>query len=107
MIQTAFVDMENMFDLLDEKEDVKDIPNAPPLNAVGGEIEFRDVHFAYEAVRPILKGISFKVPPGQTVAIIGHTGSGKSTILRLIFRFYDIQSGAILFDGQNISEVIC
>ncbi|XP_055350507.1 ATP-binding cassette sub-family B member 6-like isoform X2 [Paramacrobiotus metropolitanus] len=105
MIQTAFVDMENMFDLLNEKEEVKDLPGAPMLNTVGGEIEFRDVYFAYEPARPILKGISFKVPAGKTVALVGHTGSGKSTVIRLMFRFYDVQRGAILFDGQDISKV--
>ncbi|GAU99217.1 hypothetical protein RvY_10249 [Ramazzottius varieornatus] len=105
MIQSAFVDMENMFDLLDEKEEVKDLVNAPPLNTIGGEIEFRNVHFAYEPIRPILKGISFKVPAGHTVALVGQTGSGKSTIIRLLFRFYDVQSGEILFDGQDISKI--
>ena len=105
MIQRSFVDMENMFDLLDEKDEVKDLVNAQPLNTVGGEIEFRNVHFAYEPVRPILKGISFKVPAGHTVALVGPTGSGKSTVIRLLFRFYDIQGGEILFDGQDISKV--
>ncbi|OWA52060.1 ATP-binding cassette sub-family B member 6, mitochondrial [Hypsibius exemplaris] len=105
MIQMSFVDMENMFDLLDQKEEVVDLPNAPALKSKGGEIEFRDVFFAYETARPILKGVSFKVPAGHTVALVGQTGSGKSTILRLLFRFYDVQSGQILFDGQDITKV--
>ncbi|OWA52059.1 ATP-binding cassette sub-family B member 6, mitochondrial [Hypsibius exemplaris] len=105
MIQTAFVDMENMFDLLAETAEVKDEPDAGALHPVGGEIELRNVSFSYEIARPILKGISFKVPAGHTIALVGHTGSGKSTIIRLLFRLYDIQSGEILFDGQDISKI--
>ena len=70
-----------------------------------GTVEFRDVHFAYDPDRPILKGISFEVPAGKTVAIVGPSGAGKSTISRLLFRFYDIQQGAILIDGQDIRDV--
>ena len=97
--------MENMFDLLAESAEVKDEPNAPALGPIGGEIELRNVFFSYDMARPILKGISFKVPAGHTIALVGHTGSGKSTIIRLLFRLYDIQSGEILFDGQDISKV--
>ncbi|GFY68249.1 ATP-binding cassette sub-family B member 6, mitochondrial [Trichonephila inaurata madagascariensis] len=105
MIQTAFVDMENMFSLLDAKPEIIDKPNALPLKIGDGRIEFRNVNFSYVPERQILKNVSFVVPPGRTVALVGPTGSGKSTITRLLFRFYDIPSGEILIDGQNISEV--
>ncbi|KAH3715868.1 ATP-binding cassette sub-family B member 6-like [Dreissena polymorpha] len=105
MIQQAFVDMENMFELLETGMDVKDDPDARDMQIQGGCIEFKDVQFKYEPTKPILKGISFRVPAGQTFALVGHSGSGKSTIIRLLFRFYDIESGAILIDGQDISKV--
>jgi ABC-type transport system involved in Fe-S cluster assembly fused permease/ATPase subunit len=67
-----------------------------------GAIAFKDVHFAYDPARPILKGISFEVPAGKTVAIVGPSGAGKSTISRLLYRFYDVQQGAITIDGQDV-----
>src|SRR5690606_26810553 len=70
-----------------------------------GRVEFRDVHFAYDPDRPILKGISFEIPAGRTVAVVGPSGAGKSTLSRLLFRFYDIQSGAVLVDGQDVRDV--
>ncbi|KAH9496235.1 ATP-binding cassette sub- B member 6, mitochondrial [Bulinus truncatus] len=105
MIQQAFIDMENMFDLLEQGVEVKDIAGAPDLSVKGGEIEFKNVTFSYESAKQILKNVSFKVPAGQTYALVGHTGSGKSTIVRLIFRFYDVEEGSIFIDGQDISQV--
>jgi ABC-type transport system involved in Fe-S cluster assembly fused permease/ATPase subunit len=104
-IRQGLTDIEQMFDLLDVPQEVVDRPGAEPLKVEEGTVEFRDVHFAYDADRQILKGISFKVPAGKTVAIVGPSGAGKSTISRLLFRFYDIQQGAILVDGQDIRDV--
>ena len=104
-IKQALVDIEHMFGLLSEEAEVRDPPDAPPLRNQGGEIEFRDVTFAYDPRRVVLKGVSFTVAPGQTVAIVGPTGAGKSTISRLLFRFYDVTGGALLIDGQDIREV--
>ena len=105
VIQESFVNMENMFDLIEEPIEVKDVPNAPDLLAARGKIEFKNVHFHYKPERKILKGLNFEVNPGETVAIVGPTGAGKSTIMRLVFRFFDVQEGEILFDGQNIKHV--
>ncbi|WP_274629441.1 ABCB family ABC transporter ATP-binding protein/permease [Arvimicrobium flavum] len=104
-IRQGLTDIENMFDLLDVKQEVVDRADAPPLAVGPGRVEFRDVHFAYDAARPILRGVSFEVPAGKTVAIVGPSGAGKSTISRLLFRFYDIQSGSILIDGQDLRDV--
>ncbi|NJS39617.1 MAG: ABC transporter ATP-binding protein/permease [Rhodobacteraceae bacterium] len=104
-IRQALVDMGEMFGLLGQPAEVTDDPDAKPLAVKGGEIVFDNVHFSYEADREILKGISFRVGPGQRVALVGTSGSGKSTIGRLLFRFYDIQSGAIRIDGQDIRHV--
>ncbi|MET0575639.1 MAG: ABC transporter ATP-binding protein/permease [Mesorhizobium sp.] len=104
-IRQGLTDIEQMFDLLDVPQEVVDRPGAEPLKVKEGTVEFRDVHFAYDPDRQILKGISFKVPAGKTVAIVGPSGAGKSTISRLLFRFYDIQQGAILVDGQDIRDV--
>jgi ATP-binding cassette subfamily B protein len=104
-IRQALTDIEQMFDLLDVKQEVVDRAGAQALAVTGGSVEFRDVRFAYDSARPILKGVSFKVPAGRTVAIVGPSGAGKSTISRLLFRFYDIQGGAILIDGQDIRDV--
>ncbi|MFU0503413.1 ABCB family ABC transporter ATP-binding protein/permease [Pseudaminobacter sp. NGMCC 1.201702] len=104
-IRQALTDIEQMFDLLDVKQEVVDRSGAQALAVTGGSVEFRDVRFAYDSARPILKGVSFKVPAGRTVAIVGPSGAGKSTISRLLFRFYDIQGGAILIDGQDIRDV--
>ena len=105
VIQESFVNMENMLDLMDEAVEVKDSSNAPDLIASRGKIEFCNVSFGYKPERPILKDVSFEVQPGQTLAIVGPTGSGKTTIMRLLFRFFDVNQGAILFDGQDIRKV--
>ena len=101
-IRQTMVDMENLFALVDEKTDVADASDARPLRHEGGVIEFQDVSFSYEANRTILKNISLAVDAGTTTAIVGPTGSGKSTISRLLLRFYDPQAGRILIDGQDL-----
>ncbi len=104
-IRQSLVDMGEMFGLLDQPPDVTDAADARPLKVTGGKVELRDVHFGYDPNREILGGITLTAEPGQTVAIVGPTGSGKSTIGRLLFRFYDVSQGALLIDGQDIRGV--
>mmetsp|Transcript_22798 Transcript_22798/g.37902 ORF Transcript_22798/g.37902 Transcript_22798/m.37902 type:complete len:618 (+) Transcript_22798:1788-3641(+) len=104
-IRQALVDMGEMFDLLEQPAEVTDAPDAKPLQVTGGQVALEDVHFGYDAARPILKGVSVVAEPGQMVAIVGSTGSGKSTIGRLLFRFYDVGAGALRIDGQDIRDV--
>jgi ATP-binding cassette subfamily B protein len=104
-ITQGLVDMEAMFRLLNQHQEVQDKPGAKPLAVSGGEIRFEDVVFAYDPERVVLKGISFTVPAGKTVAIVGPSGAGKSTISRILYRFYDIRSGKVTIDGQDIRDV--
>ena len=104
-IRQALIDMGDMFELLDQPAEVVDSPDAKPLAVEKGRIELRQVSFAYEAERPILHDVSLDVAGGQTVAIVGSSGSGKSTIGRLLFRFYDVTGGALLIDGQDVRDV--
>jgi ATP-binding cassette subfamily B protein len=104
-IRQALIDMEKMFGLLRVDVEVDDAPGAPPLQVERGEVAFENVEFGYDPRRPILKGVSFVVPPGKTVAIVGPSGAGKSTISRLLFRFYDANGGRVTIDGQDIRTV--
>ena len=104
-IKQALTDMEKMFTLIAQNPEIQDKEDAQILTLKGGEIEFKDVCFHYSEDRPILKNISFKVPSGTTTAIVGTSGAGKSTISRILFRFYDIASGSVTLDGQDIRDV--
>jgi ATP-binding cassette subfamily B protein len=104
-IKQAIVDIEKMFDILGKNAEVEDSPGARPLVVSDGRIRFENVAFHYVPERTILKGVSFEVPPGETVAIVGPSGAGKSTLSRLLFRFYDITGGKISIDGQDIRDV--
>ncbi|MGL4488358.1 MAG: ABCB family ABC transporter ATP-binding protein/permease [Rhizobiaceae bacterium] len=104
-IRQGLTDIEQMFDLLDVQQEISDSPNAKALIVTNGAIKFDNVQFAYDPSRPILKGVSFEVPAGKTVAVVGPSGAGKSTLSRLLFRFYDIQSGKITIDDQDIRDV--
>ncbi|MCG5233925.1 ABCB family ABC transporter ATP-binding protein/permease [Xanthobacter oligotrophicus] len=104
-IKQAIVDIEAMFAVLAVAPEVKDQPAAQDLVVSGGTVRFENVRFSYDAGREILKGVTFEVPAGRTVAIVGPSGAGKSTLSRLLFRFYDISSGRITIDGQDIRAV--
>jgi ATP-binding cassette subfamily B protein len=104
-IKQAVIDIEKMFEVLWRKTEVEDAPDAKPLVVTAGALRFEDVRFAYDVERAILKGVSFEVPAGKTVAIVGPSGAGKSTISRLLFRLYDISGGRITIDGQDIRDV--
>lgn len=104
-IKQSLTDIESLVTLLGVDREVADAPGAPALAVDGAELRFEGVEFGYDPRRPILKGVSFTVPAGKTVAIVGPSGAGKSTISRLLFRFYDVNAGRILIDGQNIRDV--
>ena len=104
-IKQALIDIDDMFRVLDRSPEIEDRPGAAPLAVRQGEVRFEDVRFAYVPERTILKGISFTVPPGRTVAIVGPSGAGKSTVSRLLFRFYEPTGGRITIDGQDITQV--
>jgi ATP-binding cassette subfamily B protein len=104
-IRRSLTDLENMLGLLKKEAKIQDKIDAPKLQLQQGRIEFKQVHFSYQPGRPILNGLSFVVEPGQKLAIVGASGAGKSTIARLLYRFYDIHSGSICIDQQDIREV--
>jgi len=99
------IDMGAMFDLIDTPSEVVDEPGAPELQVTRGHIRFEGVYFAYDPDREILKGIDLDIPPGSTVAVVGHSGAGKSTIARILFRFYNLTGGRVTIDGQDIAKV--
>ena len=104
-VKQALTNIERMFDLLGEAREVQDPPGAPDLAVNGGEVRFENVDFHYQAERPILDGVDFRIPAGHTLAVVGTTGAGKSTLARLLFRFYDVSGGRITIDGQDIRAV--
>ncbi len=104
-VKQAVIDIETMFQLLNQHPEIQDKPSAPPLRVDAGTVRFEDVHFSYDPARAILRGVSFEVPAGRTIAIVGPSGAGKSTISRLLFRFYEPQKGRITIDGQDIAFV--
>lgn len=105
VVQQNLVDTDKLMTLLEEKTEVKDLPGAKDLVVTDGVIEFQDVHFSYDGKVEALKGLSFKIDRHSSVALVGESGAGKSSVLRLLYRFYDIQSGRILIDGQDIRTV--
>ena len=105
VLRQSFTDIEQMYALLAERSEIEDKPSAAALKTGPGRIAFRNVSFAYDERRPILNDVSFDVPAGKTVAVVGPTGGGKTTVARLLFRFYDPQGGAITMDGQDLREV--
>ena len=104
-IKQAIIDIEKMFNVLSRRPEIQDVEGATPLVVTSGHVRFDNVQFSYEPDRPILKGLTFEVPAGKTVAIVGPSGAGKSTISRLLFRLYDVSSGRIVIDGQDIRNV--
>ena len=104
-IKQAIIDIEQMFGILHRNPEIKDSPGAKSLQVREGTLRFEDVRFSYDPEREILKGVSFEVPAGHTVAIVGPSGAGKSTVSRLIYRFYDVAGGRITIDGQDIRDL--
>lgn len=104
-IRQGLTDIEEMFKLLDQAPEVQDKPGAKPLEITGPVIRFDDVKFHYDADRPILKGVSFEIPAGKTIAVVGPSGAGKSTISRLLYRFYDVIEGKVTIDGQDLRDI--
>lgn len=104
-IKQSLADMERLFTLMDQHREVADAPHAKPLAIGGAEVRFSHVDFSYEPKRQILFDVDFTIPAGSTTAVVGHSGSGKSTMSRLLFRFYDITHGSITIDGQDLRDV--
>ncbi len=103
--QSALAGAERIFDLIDTPVDMEDVPDAVPLAPISGKVEFRDVEFAYDPANPVLDGVSFTAESGQTIALVGATGAGKTTIANLIARFYDVSGGKVLVDGVDVRAV--
>ncbi len=105
IMQTAMASSERIFKLLDDTSVITETPQPKPFTGISGRIEFRNVWFAYNDEQWVLKNVSFTIAPGETAAFVGHTGAGKTTIINLLSRFYEIQKGEILIDGINIRDV--
>ncbi|MFS0863122.1 ABC transporter ATP-binding protein [Fredinandcohnia sp. 179-A 10B2 NHS] len=106
MFQSAIAGAERVFEIMDETPDLVDKENAIVKESLTGEVEFSHVHFSYEKDKPILKDINFKVRPGEKIALVGPTGSGKTTIINLLMRFYDVTAGELKLDGQDIRDYL-
>lgn len=104
-IKQSLIDIERMLELLDVEHEIADAPDATQLSLSGASVRFEHVNFAYDSRRPILKDVSFEVPAGKTVAFVGASGAGKSTISRLLYRFYDATQGSVSIDGQDVRDV--
>ena len=105
-IKQSLTDLDKMFTLLEKEREIADVPGAVAIRiGASPSVRFENVSFAYEAARPILKGVSFEIPPGKTVAVVGSSGAGKSTLARLLYRFYDVQGGRVTIAGQDITQV--
>jgi len=104
ILQSTVAAAERVFDFLEKEEEAPDSQAPVRLERIKGHVEFRDVHFGYEPDKPVIKGFSAEIKPGQKVAIVGPTGAGKTTIVKLLMRFYDVDSGAILIDGYDIRQ---
>ncbi|MYD91361.1 MAG: ABC transporter ATP-binding protein [Caldilineaceae bacterium SB0662_bin_9] len=105
VLQGALAGAERTFELLDQQPDLEDTPNAVELPAVGGEVEFDGVTFGYDPDEPVLRDVSFRVGAGQTCAVVGPTGAGKTSLINLLARFYDVQSGSVRVDGIDVRDV--
>lgn len=105
MLLTSMASMERIFEIMDTPPDVQDKEGAIPLPPITGRVNFEDVTFSYDPEKVILKNVSFEVEPGQTIALVGPTGAGKSTVVNLISRFYDVQGGAVKIDGYDVRDV--
>ena len=105
IVQERLAAMDRIFEVLDERPDIEDEPGAKPISHPQGHVEFRDLHFSYNAEQPVLRGISFEAKPGEAIAIVGRSGAGKSTLVNLVPRFYDATLGGVYIDGRNTREI--
>ena len=105
MLLRAAVSGERLFRLMDDEPEIVDVEGAQPLGAVRGHVTLEDVHFGYDPEKPVLRGVTLDAPPGTTTALVGPTGAGKTSILNLVSRFYDVQGGRVLLDGKDVREL--